>query len=265
MTGGGSATPARQAGPWANWVLTTLPYLSLLGLVSLVANIMLSFEEPHSERLLVSAMFLAAAPVGVLMHLAVTPELMRGEKRMWVAGLVGRNGPTYFAAYFSATERRRTTQVLDAARQDGRRPAHARARSDPGATRARERVTCMRTARLIVGCSVALVACQRANDAGTPLPALLVDTVHSQLGAAEGVSPPEYGLPPAAGFTVDATGFTFAVPPIVPKGVSAPNCIQVVRVRRPSTTSSGPSRCVGMRSLPRRRCLRTDQHPSVRS
>jgi len=70
--------------------------------------------------LLVSALFLGAAPVGVLVHLAGTAELTRGQKRMWIAGLIGRNGPTFFAAYFSATERRRATQELEAARQNRR-------------------------------------------------------------------------------------------------------------------------------------------------
>ena len=116
MTGGGSTSPARQAGPWANRVLTTLPSLSLLGLVSLVANIMLSFEEPHGGMLLVSVILLGVAPVGMLMHLAVTPELTLEERRTWVTGLMSRRGPTYFAAYFSATERRRATQALAATR-----------------------------------------------------------------------------------------------------------------------------------------------------
>ena len=105
---GGETTP----GSGSNRVLLSLPYVSLLGLAGLATNIILSFEEPHTPMLLVSALLLSAAPVGVLVHLAATPELTREEKRMWLAGLLSQNGPTLFAAYFNARHRCKTTAKL---------------------------------------------------------------------------------------------------------------------------------------------------------
>ena len=59
-----------------------------------LANITLSFEEPHAEMLLLSTVLLVAAPAGLLVHL--------------------------LAAYFDASERRRATRLLDTT--DGHRP-----------------------------------------------------------------------------------------------------------------------------------------------
>jgi hypothetical protein len=93
-------------------MLPTLPYLSLLGLALLVANVFLSFEVPHTPMLVGAALLIVAAPTVLLIHLATTPQLSRAEKRMWVRGLVSRNGPALFAAYFNARQRSRLTSLL---------------------------------------------------------------------------------------------------------------------------------------------------------
>jgi hypothetical protein len=98
-------------------MVASLPYLALLGAAGLVANIALSFEEPHNEMLLLSALLLAAAPVGLVLHLAFTADLTPDEKRSWVAGLMGRRGPELFGAYFSSVSRRRATRALSAQRR----------------------------------------------------------------------------------------------------------------------------------------------------
>lgn len=91
-----------------------LPGLTLLGCMGLLATFALSFEEPHGLMLLVSALLIGAAPVGLILHLALTHELTPDEKRRWVAGLVSRRGPELFGAYFGPGSRRRATDRLRA-------------------------------------------------------------------------------------------------------------------------------------------------------
>ena len=90
----------------------------LLGVASLVANLMLSFEEPHPGMLLGAAVLVLAAPVGMLLHLSATSELTPDEKRRWATGLTTRQGPALFAAYFSAAERSRASRLLGQGDQD---------------------------------------------------------------------------------------------------------------------------------------------------
>ena len=112
MTTGQPTMRPSQESSFRRRAFACLPYLSLLGLVLLVANIALSFEEPHSEMLTVAALLLIAAPLGILLHMAITSEMTPAEKRMWLSALAGRKGPSLFAAYFSATDRARATHML---------------------------------------------------------------------------------------------------------------------------------------------------------
>jgi hypothetical protein len=77
----------------------------------LVVNIALSFEEPHWAMLTVAVLLLLAAPLGILIHMALTSEMTLGEKRMWLSGFAGRKGPSLFAAYFSGTDRALATNM----------------------------------------------------------------------------------------------------------------------------------------------------------
>ena len=86
--------------------LAILPWISLLGLLGLVVNTVLSFEEPERAMLIASGLLLMAAPLGLSIHLAVTRELSRDEKRAWIAGLTGRRGMAFLAAYFEGSGRR---------------------------------------------------------------------------------------------------------------------------------------------------------------
>src|SRR5437867_4113557 len=96
----------------ANRVVALLPYLSLLGFVTLLPNVFFSFEEPHAGMLLVATLLLSAAPTGLLVHLATTRELTARERRAWFAGLMSRRGARFFAAYFDASDRHRATLLL---------------------------------------------------------------------------------------------------------------------------------------------------------
>lgn len=93
-----------------NQILSGLPYLTLLGCAGIVANVVLSFEEPHGGMLVVSGPVLAAAPIGMGLHLALTTELGPEHRRKWIAGLMSRRGPELFAAYFDSSTRHRATQ-----------------------------------------------------------------------------------------------------------------------------------------------------------
>jgi len=103
---------SKTRSPWPDRVLTALPYVSLIGLAALVANIMLSFEEPHSIMLIGGAVLLCAAPVGMLLHLTSTSDFSAEQRRLWISGLASRRGPALFAAYFQPKQRARATQWL---------------------------------------------------------------------------------------------------------------------------------------------------------
>jgi hypothetical protein len=97
---------------WANRVLSVLPYASLVGGGILVADVMLTFEEPHFPLLSLAAALIAAAPVGMLVHLFLASGLTSDQRRMWVAGLATRKGPALFAAYFKQSARQSATRAL---------------------------------------------------------------------------------------------------------------------------------------------------------
>jgi hypothetical protein len=86
--------------------------LNLFGVAGLVLTAMLAFEEPNSALLLVSSLLLFAAPIAVLLHLVVTRELSRQEKRIWTQQLTGRRAPWAFSDYLSSPDRRATAKRL---------------------------------------------------------------------------------------------------------------------------------------------------------
>jgi hypothetical protein len=72
----------------------------------------MGFEEPSNVLLLVSSILTLAAPVTVLIHLAVTNQLTPQEKRVWVRHLAGSRAPAAFAAYLTAHDRRAAAMKL---------------------------------------------------------------------------------------------------------------------------------------------------------
>ena len=98
----------------ADLAFGSLPYVTLLGCAGIAANVLLSFEEPHGGILFVSCLLMAAAPVGLTLHLVFTGELGSEDKRRWTRGLMKGSGWTLFTAYFTPSERRRATQQLKA-------------------------------------------------------------------------------------------------------------------------------------------------------
>jgi hypothetical protein len=91
-----------------------LPYLTLLGCGGLALAALFGFEEPDARWLVGSGVLLAAAPAGLVLHLAFTRELSRKDKRLWVANLVRLKEPGLVADYFTAKARANATQRLTA-------------------------------------------------------------------------------------------------------------------------------------------------------
>lgn len=63
---------------------------------------------------------------------------------------------------------------------------------------------------------------------------VVVDDAHNHLAGAKPGSRATYTIPPAEGFMLDATGYTFSVPPQSP--ATSPNAVQVVIARDKSYT-----------------------------
>jgi hypothetical protein len=92
--------------------LSGLPYVSLLGCLAGAANVVLSFEEPHRGMLLLAGILVVSAPLGLAIHLALTTELTRADKRLWATALTSPASLRFFATYFTSSERGHTTQLL---------------------------------------------------------------------------------------------------------------------------------------------------------
>ena len=111
--------PATSRPTLTGVTLAALPYLTLLGCAGLVATIVLGFEQPHTRMLVVSALLLATAPLGVALHLIFTRELSREDKRAWLSGLASLKDPGLFGAYFTPAARRQATERLRTNARDG--------------------------------------------------------------------------------------------------------------------------------------------------
>ena len=107
-----TATTSRGGSSWANHTLAALPVVSMMGFAGLVTSLVLGFEEPHTPVLVGFGMLVAAAPFGVVLHLASTNEFTRQETRLWVSGLLSHKGPALLSAYFNMADRHQMTHTL---------------------------------------------------------------------------------------------------------------------------------------------------------
>jgi hypothetical protein len=96
----------------ADTTLSALPYVSLLGGLVGAANVLLSFEEPHRGMLLLAAILLVSAPLGLAIHLAFTTDLTKADKRLWAMALTSATSLRFFATYFRPSDRGQVTQLL---------------------------------------------------------------------------------------------------------------------------------------------------------
>ena len=98
--------------PVASKFLGVLAALSLLGLVGLGLTALFGFEKPNNMLLLVSSVLVLSAPVAMLMHLILTRELTREEKRIWIRELTGPRAPWAFSDYVTSDDRSATARRL---------------------------------------------------------------------------------------------------------------------------------------------------------
>jgi hypothetical protein len=87
---------------------TLVTVLFVFAMAGLVLTVVLGFEEPNDTLLLISSSLLLTAIVAVFAHLAVTKELNRSEKRIWLARLTGRKAPWALSDYLSCEDLRAT-------------------------------------------------------------------------------------------------------------------------------------------------------------
>jgi hypothetical protein len=96
----------------ANRILGSSTVLSIAGMIGLATTALVGFEEPNNTLLLVSTMLVLAAPTAALVHLSLTRELTRQEKRAWIRGFTGPRAPRLFADYLTSRDRRATARNL---------------------------------------------------------------------------------------------------------------------------------------------------------
>src|SRR6266436_1831477 len=94
----------RESTTFAEGAFASLPFATVVGMLAIVIMALLGFEEAYMPMLVVGAMLLLAAPLGLAIHLGVTKELTIKEKRLWVDGLLSWRGPALFPAYFTQND-----------------------------------------------------------------------------------------------------------------------------------------------------------------
>jgi len=99
------AASTTTSSPLGNRVLGALAVLSVFGIAGLGLTALVGFERPNTMLLLVSSALVLAAPVAMLVHLAVTRELTRAEKRIWIRELTGPRAPWVFSDYVACDDR----------------------------------------------------------------------------------------------------------------------------------------------------------------
>jgi hypothetical protein len=86
-------------------VVTVLVVFAMAGFL---LTLVLGFEEPNNALLLLSSGLMVTAVLAVFAHLAVTEELNRSEKRIWLARLTGRKAPWALSDYVTCEDLRAT-------------------------------------------------------------------------------------------------------------------------------------------------------------
>jgi uncharacterized membrane protein len=101
MTTSPTSQPVRARRTLEAWLAPSIAGLALLGVTALMG-----FEEPNAWLLLIATGLALAAPVTVLVHLALTRQLSRDEKRMWRRELTGVSAASALAEYLRASDHR---------------------------------------------------------------------------------------------------------------------------------------------------------------
>ena len=86
--------------------LAAFGVISVAGMIGLALAVILGFEKADTSLLVISAIAMFVAPVGVVLHFLFTKELTPGDRRLWLRAFTGRRGLDALSVYLSATDRR---------------------------------------------------------------------------------------------------------------------------------------------------------------
>jgi hypothetical protein len=98
--------------------LAASPFVSLSGFAGLAVLVALGFEEANTILLVSSAVALVAPLVVALLHLFLTRELNRAEKRLWLRELFGRRASGAWPEYLRCRDRAGAARAFAAAKPD---------------------------------------------------------------------------------------------------------------------------------------------------
>lgn len=87
---------------------TLVSVLFVFAMAGFVLTVVFGFEEPNNILVLLSSGLLLTAIMAMFAHLAVTEELSRSEKRIWLAHLIGRKAPWAWSEYLTCDDLRAT-------------------------------------------------------------------------------------------------------------------------------------------------------------
>jgi hypothetical protein len=92
-------------GAVATWILKGLSFAGIAGLVVLATAMLVGFEEMGTGLLIVSVVLMLSTPLGVLLHLWLTNDLTREQKRAWRRELSGSRAAIALSEYLANEDR----------------------------------------------------------------------------------------------------------------------------------------------------------------
>lgn len=98
--------------PNGHSILVGCSALSIFGCSVAAFTALFGFEEADDARLVASAVLILAAPFALLMHLILTKQLTRDDKRLWTRAFRSSGFASAFSMYLSSTDLRADTHRL---------------------------------------------------------------------------------------------------------------------------------------------------------
>jgi hydrogenase-4 membrane subunit HyfE len=89
--------------PNAHSILVGCSALSIFGCSVAAFTALVGFEEADDTLLLASAVLILAAPLALLVHLVLTKQLTRDDKRLWTRAFTSSGFASAFCMYLSST------------------------------------------------------------------------------------------------------------------------------------------------------------------
>ena len=98
--------------PNAHTILVGCSALSIFGCAVAAFTALIGFEEADDTLLLASTLLTLTAPFAVLVHLILTNQLTRDDKRLWTQTFMSSGFASAFSIYLSSTDLRADTHRL---------------------------------------------------------------------------------------------------------------------------------------------------------